>query len=75
MTVIDLVDDPASEPETVVEEVRPGYVWRGRVVRFAEVRAVGSRVAARAREMPSPGEERDPSPGDQPATAANETET
>lgn len=41
MTVVELVDDPESEAETVVEEVRPGYTWRGDVVRYAEVRAVG----------------------------------
>lgn len=40
MTVVDLVDDPNRAPETVAEEIRPGYLWRGRVVRCAEVRAV-----------------------------------
>ncbi|MFO7904725.1 MAG: nucleotide exchange factor GrpE, partial [Pirellulaceae bacterium] len=30
-------------PETVVEVVRPGYLWGSRVVRYAEVRAVASR--------------------------------
>ncbi len=44
MTVVDLVDNPEAEPETVVEEVRPGYCWNGRVIRFAEVRAVASRA-------------------------------
>ncbi len=43
MTVVALVDAPDAEPETVVEEVRPGYRWHGRVIRFAEVRAVASR--------------------------------
>lgn len=43
MTVVDLVDDPEAEPETVIEEVRPGYCWNGRVIRFAEVRAGVSR--------------------------------
>ncbi|MGM0490737.1 MAG: hypothetical protein ACQESR_28760, partial [Planctomycetota bacterium] len=28
---------------TVVEVVRPGYLWGSRVVRYAEVRAVASR--------------------------------
>ncbi len=43
MTVVELVDRPGVEPETVIEEVRPGYCWNGRVIRFAEVRAVASR--------------------------------
>jgi hypothetical protein len=38
MTAVGLVDDAEAEPETVVEEVRPGYLWRGEVLRFAEVR-------------------------------------
>ncbi len=44
MTVVALVSLPDSEPETVVEEVRPGYRWNGRVIRFAEVRVVASRT-------------------------------
>jgi molecular chaperone GrpE len=40
MTVVELVDDPDAEPETVVEIVRPGYLWLGRLIRYAEVRAV-----------------------------------
>ena len=39
MTVVELVDDSAAEPEAVLEEVRPGYTYRGKVIRFAEVRA------------------------------------
>ncbi len=39
MTVVELVDDPHAEPEVVLEEVRPGYIYRGHVLRFAEVRA------------------------------------
>jgi molecular chaperone GrpE len=39
MKVIELVDAPDAAPETVVDELRPGYVWRGQVVRYAEVRA------------------------------------
>lgn len=45
MTVVGVVDDPDAEPGTVVEEVRRGYRWKGRVLRFAEVRA--------AREAPA----------------------
>lgn len=44
MNVIELVDDPQLTPETVVEELRPGYTWRGGVLRFAEVRAVCRRT-------------------------------
>ncbi len=40
MTVIDVVRTPDLPPETVVDVVRPGYTWKGVVVRFAEVRAV-----------------------------------
>jgi len=39
MKVIELVEAPDVAPETVVDELRPGYLWRGRVVRYAEVRA------------------------------------
>lgn len=40
MTVVELVEAPGAPAETVIEELRPGYVWRERVVRYAEVRAV-----------------------------------
>lgn len=40
MTVIEVVDDPDRQPGFVVAEIRRGYLWRGRVLRFAEVRAV-----------------------------------
>jgi molecular chaperone GrpE len=39
MKVLELVEAPGVAPETVVDELRPGYVWRGLVVRYAEVRA------------------------------------
>ena len=39
MIVVEVVDDPSAEPGEVVEEVRRGYTWRGRVLRLAEVRA------------------------------------
>ncbi|HUG71711.1 MAG TPA: nucleotide exchange factor GrpE [Pirellulaceae bacterium] len=42
MTVVELIDDPTAKPETVLEEVRPGYTYHGRVIRFAEVRATRS---------------------------------
>ena len=43
MTVVEVVSDPSRPPGTVVEEVRPGYHWDGKVFRFAEVKAVGER--------------------------------
>jgi molecular chaperone GrpE len=39
MTVIEVVDAEDHAPGTVVEEIRPGYRWNDKVVRFAEVRA------------------------------------
>jgi molecular chaperone GrpE (heat shock protein) len=41
MTVVEVVSDLSRQAGTVVEEVRPGYCWRGGVLRFAEVKAVG----------------------------------
>jgi molecular chaperone GrpE len=40
MTVVEVVDDPLRPPGLVIEEVRPGYYWKDKVIRFAEVRAV-----------------------------------
>jgi molecular chaperone GrpE len=39
MIVIEVVDDPDVPSHTVIEELRRGYLWRGRVVRHAEVKA------------------------------------
>ena len=39
MTVIEVVDSDAHAPGTVIDEIRPGYRWNDKVVRFAEVRA------------------------------------
>jgi molecular chaperone GrpE len=50
MTVIELVDEPADRPGTVAKELRRGYTWRGRVIRFAEVQAV--RGALRTQSAP-----------------------
>lgn len=41
MTIVEVVSDASRRPGTVIEEIRPGYCWQGRVVRFAEVKAVG----------------------------------
>jgi molecular chaperone GrpE len=43
MTVVALAEPDEGPPETVVEELRPGYRWRELVLRFAEVKAVPSR--------------------------------
>lgn len=40
MTVVEVIESDKFPPETVVEVVRPGYSQSGRVIRFAEVRAV-----------------------------------
>ena len=40
MIVIEITDSPDWPPQTVIEELRRGYTWRGRVLRLAEVRAV-----------------------------------
>jgi molecular chaperone GrpE len=58
MNVIELVDEPDLPPETVVEELRPGYRWRGRVVRFAEVRAVCRRPLPATAQEPELEEDR-----------------
>jgi molecular chaperone GrpE (heat shock protein) len=42
MCVVDVVDDAQLPPETVVEEVRVGYVWQDKTIRIAEVRATKS---------------------------------
>lgn len=43
MMVVAVVDDPQQAEGTVVEEVRPGYRWKGEVLRVAEVTAVRCR--------------------------------
>lgn len=40
MTVVEVADDAAHLPGTVVAELRPGYFWNDTVLRFAEVRVV-----------------------------------
>jgi len=39
MTVVEVVEGEGHAPGTVVEEIRPGYRWNDKVVRYAEVRA------------------------------------
>jgi molecular chaperone GrpE len=40
MTVLEVVDLPDHHRGTVIKELRKGYTWRGRVIRYAEVQAV-----------------------------------
>ena len=40
MIVIEITEAPDWPPQTVIEELRRGYTWRGRVLRLAEVKAV-----------------------------------
>ena len=48
MTVVDVVESVDHPAGFVVEELRPGYFWKDKVVRFAEVRAVVSQPTRRA---------------------------
>jgi molecular chaperone GrpE len=50
MTVVEVVDSPDRAPGHVVDEVRRGYTWRGRVLRYAEVRAARERASRPALE-------------------------
>jgi molecular chaperone GrpE len=42
MEVVEAVTDSGHTPNTVVEEVRRGYLWNGRVFRYAQVRVARS---------------------------------
>jgi molecular chaperone GrpE len=46
MIVIEVVDDPERMPGTVVKELRSGYTWRGRLLRYAEVQAASGASGA-----------------------------
>src|SRR5262249_11029972 len=54
MIVIEVVDDPDRTPGTVVKELRAGYTWKGRVLRYAEVQAASG--ASGGRLFPPPEE-------------------
>ena len=41
MSAVETISDLSQSPGIVIEEVRPGYVWQGKVIRFAEVKVVG----------------------------------
>ena len=69
MTVLEVVDLPDRRPGTVVKELRRGYTWRGRLIRYAEVQAVRTGltlpeapVAQRPPEPAAPEASRAPSP-------------
>jgi molecular chaperone GrpE len=49
MIVIEVVDEPRDRPGTVVDELRRGYTWKGRLIRCAEVQAVRGVATANAR--------------------------
>jgi molecular chaperone GrpE len=63
MTVLEVVDSPAQPAGTVTKELRRGYKWRGRVLRFAEVQAVRTGLT-----ISEPGDNGQPGP---PAAAAS----
>jgi molecular chaperone GrpE len=46
MTVVEVVDDPLRPPGLVVDQIRLGYYWKDKVIRFAEVRVIQGRTAS-----------------------------
>jgi molecular chaperone GrpE len=42
MEVLEAVDQSGRPPGEVLEEIRRGYLWRGRVFRYAQVRVARS---------------------------------
>ncbi len=42
MTVLEVIDDPSRPPGTVARELRRGFTWKGRLLRYAEVQAVSA---------------------------------
>lgn len=55
MVVLEVIDDPDHEPGTVLKELRTGYTWRGRLLRYAEVQAAS---VLSGRRGPSAGPDR-----------------
>jgi molecular chaperone GrpE len=55
MTVLEVIDAPEKPAGTVVKELRRGYTWRGRVIRYAEVQAVRSGVTQPAAPLDGTG--------------------
>ena len=54
MIVIEVVDDPDRPPGTVVKELRRGYTWKGRLLRYAEVQAAARRQRGSPRTAATP---------------------
>lgn len=59
MIVIDTTDSTGRPSGTVVDELRRGYTWKGRILRLAEVRAVRGMSQGRG-EHEEPAHEDDP---------------
>jgi molecular chaperone GrpE len=54
MTVLEVIDDPDRPPGTVLKELRSGYTWKGRLVRYAEVQAASAASGANLAGAPGP---------------------
>jgi molecular chaperone GrpE len=67
MMVIEVVEDPARPPGTVARELRRGYTWKGRLLRYAEVQAVSA--ARPSSTMFSSGGGDEPADGDESGDA------
>jgi molecular chaperone GrpE len=59
MIVLEVVDDPDRPPGTVIKELRSGYTWRGRLLRYAEVQAASVLSGAHRRPDGTAGPEDD----------------
>ena len=57
MTVLEVVDDPSRPPGTVAKELRRGFTWKGRLLRYAEVQAVSAIREAPPTAVPGAGVE------------------
>jgi molecular chaperone GrpE len=66
MTVLEVIDVPEAAGGTVVKELRSGYTWRGRVIRYAEVQAVRTGLT-----LPAAPDAQ--TPGERSAAATNPT--
>jgi molecular chaperone GrpE len=63
MIVLEVVDDPDRPPGTVVKELRSGYTWKGRLLRYAEVQAASVLSGADRRSDGPAGPEDDDDEG------------
>jgi molecular chaperone GrpE len=55
MTVLEVVEDPSRPPGTVAKELRRGFTWKGRLLRYAEVQAVSAARATPPAGLPGAG--------------------